>query len=549
MSTPNTPATPGLPERTPAPRLDWGVTWPSLPEFRHLGAHRRVVPVVRRVLADEFAPVGIYRRLGGGRPGTFILESAEHDGSWSRWSFVGAASRATLTAHEGVATWTGDVPAGIPASGPVLEVVAAALEALATDPVPGLPPLTSGLVGSLGWDVLRAWEPTLRAQAPREVDVPDVALCLATDMAAVDHRDGSVWLIANAVNFDGSPEHVDEAHANAVARLDAMEERLRAPLDTAVGVLDPDAGEPALELRTPREDFEAAVRRAQQYIRDGDAFQVVLSQRAEVDCDADPADVYRVLRTLNPSPYMYLFVLPRGPGRGSFAVVGSSPETLVRLHEGTVTTFPIAGSRPRGETPQEDQDLAAELLKDPKELAEHVMLVDLARNDLTKVGDPATVEVVEFMEIKRFSHVMHISSTVQARVRPDVGALDALVATFPAGTLSGAPKPRAIEIIDELEPARRGVYGGVVGYLDFAGGMDMAIAIRTAVILDGRAHVQAGAGIVADSVPATEYQEVRSKAAAAVRAVQIASRLRSVPGRRARRRPGKSTAGRAGDTA
>lgn len=521
----------------PARPGEWGTTWPQLPEFLAIAATQRVVPVVRRVLADALAPVGIYRRLAGGRPGTFILESAEHDGCWSRWSFIGAASRATLIARDGHARWTGDVPVGIPTKGPVLDVVRASLDLLRTPPLPGLPPLTSGLVGSLGWDVLRSWEPNLRMTAPAELRAPDVALCLASDMAAVDHRDGSVWLISNAINFDGRPERAQEAWQDAVARLDAMEARLREPGDANLGTLDPDGSEPELEFRTPQADFEAAVRRVKDYIVDGDAFQVVLSQRADVDCPAEPLDVYRVLRTINPSPYMYLFVLaedapnPNDPddASDSFAVVGSSPETLVHVVDGTVTTFPIAGSRPRGATPAEDQELAQELLKDPKEIAEHVMLVDLARNDLTKVGDPATVEVAELMEIKRFSHIMHISSTVQARVRPEVSALDALVATFPAGTLSGAPKPRAIEIIDELEPTRRGIYGGVVGYLDFAGNMDMAIAIRTAFIRNGRASVQAGAGIVADSVPATEYQEVRNKAAAAVRAIQVAARLTPRP--------------------
>ena len=515
--------------------LPWGATWPQEPDFLTLAGDQRVVPVVRRVLADELAPVGIYRRLGGGRPGTFILESAEHDGTWSRWSFIGANSRATLTARDGRAHWAGDVPVGIPTEGPVLDVLRTTLDLLRTPPLPGLPPLTSGLVGSLGWDVLRAWEPTLRAQAPAELHAPEAALCLATDMAAVDHKDGSVWLIANAINFDGKPERAAQAWGDAVRRLDAMEAALRAPGETRIAVLDPGAAEPELTFRTPRGEFEAAVDRVKEYIRDGDAFQVVLSQRADVACPADPLEVYRVLRTINPSPYMYLFVLaddapnPRDPTDRSdhFAVVGSSPETLVHVAEGRVTTFPIAGSRPRGATSNEDHDLASDLLKDPKELAEHVMLVDLARNDLTKVGDPATVEVVELMEIKRFSHIMHISSTVQAEVRDGIDALDALVATFPAGTLSGAPKPRAIEIIDELEPARRGIYGGVLGYLDFAGNMDMAIAIRTAFIRGGLASVQAGAGIVADSVPATEYAEVRNKAAAAVRAIQLAARIRA----------------------
>ncbi|WP_425554468.1 anthranilate synthase component I [Georgenia daeguensis] len=495
-----------------------------------MAADRRVIPVVRRLLADDVTPVGLYRQLAGGRPGTFILESAEHDGAWSRWSFVGVASRATLTSRDGHARWTGDVPVGIPAEGPVLEVLATTLEKLRTPAVPGLPPLTGGLVGSLGWDVLRQWEPTLRATAPVEHDTPEVALCLATDMAAVDHHDGSVWLIANAVNFDDTPERVDEAHADAVARLDAMEAALTAPAASAAAVHEPTT-EPELRFRTPRADFENAVLAAKQAIVDGEVFQVVLSQRLDIDCAADPLDVYRVLRTINPSPYMYYLQLDDGAGDGEgFAVVGSSPETLVRVQDGQVTTFPIAGSRPRGATPAEDRALAEELLADPKELSEHVMLVDLARNDLAKVCRPETVEVVELMEIKRFSHIMHISSTVVGRQRPGVTALDCLTATFPAGTLSGAPKPRAIELIDALEPARRGVYGGVIGYLDLAGNADLAIAIRTAVIHRGTASVQAGAGIVADSDPATEYEETRNKAAAAVRAVQVAAGLRPAAG-------------------
>jgi anthranilate synthase component 1 len=497
-----------------------------------MAADRRVIPVVRRLLADDVTPVGLYRQLAGGRPGTFILESAEHDGAWSRWSFVGAASRATLTSRDGHARWTGDVPVGIPAEGPVLEVLATTLEKLRTPAVPGLPPLTGGLVGSLGWDVLRQWEPTLRAIAPVEHDTPEVALCLATDMAAVDHHDGSVWLIANAVNFDDTPERVDEAHADAVARLDAMEAAMTAPAASAAAVHVPTA-EPELRFRTPRADFENAVLAAKQAIVDGEVFQVVLSQRLDIECAADPLDVYRVLRTINPSPYMYYLQLDDGADDGEgFAVVGSSPETLVRVQDGQVTTFPIAGSRPRGATPAEDRALAEELLADPKELSEHVMLVDLARNDLAKVCRPETVEVVELMEVKRFSHIMHISSTVVGRQRPGVTALDCLTATFPAGTLSGAPKPRAIELIDTLEPARRGVYGGVIGYLDLAGNADLAIAIRTAVIHRGTASVQAGAGIVADSDPATEYEETRNKAAAAVRAVQVAAGLRPAVGSR-----------------
>jgi len=304
-----------------------------------------------------------------------------------------------------------------------------------------------------------------------------------------------------------------------------MQERLAQAADPGVAVLDPEVAEPELRFRVDREQFEASVRTGKAAIVEGDVFQVVLSQRLDLDCPASPLDVYRVLRTINPSPYMYYLQLQDADGR-DFAVVGSSPETLVKVTAGRVVTFPIAGSRPRGATPGEDQRLAEEVLADPKERAEHIMLVDLSRNDLVRVCEPASVEVVEFMAVRRYSHIMHICSTVVGRLREGATALQALVATFPAGTLSGAPKPRAIALIDEIEPARRGIYGGTVGYFDFAGDMDMAIAIRTALIRDGVASVQAGGGIVADSVPALEYAESRNKAAAAVRAVQLAARLR-----------------------
>ncbi len=508
-----------------AVEVPWGTTWPALPEFRELAGSRRVIPVVRRLLADDTTPVGLYRTLAAGRPGTFVLESAEQDGSWSRWSFVGVRSRATLTVRDGQALWTGDVPAGVPTEGDPLAVLGETLEVLRTPAVPGLPPLTGGLVGALGWDIVRYWEPTLPAKAPEELDVPEMTLCLASDLAITDHRDGSVWLVANAINFDGTDERVDEAHADAVARLDAMQDALLRPAGPAVAGLDPDGAVPELEFRSTPQEYEQAVAFGKDAIRDGEVFQVVLSQRLDLDCPADPLDVYRVLRTINPSPYMYYLQLQDADGH-DFAVVGSSPETLVKVSDGHVTTFPIAGSRPRGATPEQDRALHDELIADPKERAEHLMLVDLARNDLVKVCEPATVEVVEFMAVRRFSHIMHICSTVVGRLRAGATALAALTATFPAGTLSGAPKPRAIALIDEVEPARRGIYGGTVGYFDLDGDMDMAIAIRTALIRDGRASVQAGAGIVADSVPATEYQESRDKAAAAVRAVQLAARLR-----------------------
>jgi anthranilate synthase component 1 len=507
-----------------APTIPWGGTWPALDDFRALARDRRVVPVVRRLLADDVTPVGLYRTLAAGRPGTFILESAEADGTWARWSFVGVGSRATLTVRDGEALWTGDVPVGVPTEGDVLDVLGGTLDVLRTPAIPGLPPLTGGLVGALGWDIVRHWEPTLPRKAPEELDVPELTLLLATDLAVVDHRDGSVWLVANAINFDATDDRVDEAHADAVARLDAMQAALLVPAEAGAAVLT-DVPEPEIEFRTTRDEFEQQVRFGKDAIRDGEVFQVVLSQRLDIDCPAEPLDVYRVLRTINPSSYMYYVQLRDADGH-DFAVVGSSPETLVKVSGRHVTTFPIAGSRPRGATPEEDRALADEVLADPKERAEHIMLVDLSRNDLAKVCDPTTVDVVDFMEVKRYSHIMHITSTVVGHLRDDRTALDVLTSTFPAGTLSGAPKPRAMALIDEVEPARRGIYGGTVGYFDFAGDMDMAIAIRTALIRDGRASVQAGGGIVADSVPALEYAESRNKAAAAVRAVQLAARLR-----------------------
>ncbi|WP_206074610.1 anthranilate synthase component I [Antribacter gilvus] len=492
-----------------------------------MAATRRVIPVVRPLLADDVTPVGLYRTLAQGRAGTFVLESAESADAWSRWSFVGVASRAVLTSAGGQAVWTGDVPAGIPTEGDVVDVLEVALEKLRTPGIPGLPPFTGGLAGALGWDVVRHWEPTLPANAPDELGAPEVALCLATDLAVVDHRDGTVWLVANAINIDGTDERVDEAHAEAVARLDEMQARLVAGAPRVTTVVVADDPVPEVKARSSEKEFEDAVLAGKEAIRDGEVFQVVLSQRFDIDCPADPLDVYRALRTVNPSPYMYFFHLTDAGGR-DFAVVGSSPETLVKVTDGHVTTYPIAGSRPRGATPEEDVRLEEELLADPKERAEHIMLVDLSRNDLVKVCEPTSVEVVEFMRPRRFSHIMHICSTVVGRLREGRTALQTFKATFPAGTLSGAPKPRAIALIDELEPASRGIYGGTVGYFDFGGNMDMAIAIRTAVIRDGRATVQAGAGIVADSVPVAEFEESRNKAAAAVRAVQLAARLRSL---------------------
>lgn len=505
--------------------LRWGQVWPSKEEFLELATSRRVIPVVEKVLVDDATPLGIYRRLAEG-DGTFILESAERDGTWDRWSFVGVRSMAHLVTLKGEARWVGQTPEGLPVSGATTGMLASALEELHTPAFAGLPPLTGGLVGALGWDTLYDWEPTLSRMAPYELDIPDAAMCLATDMVAVDHHKGEVWLIANAVNANNRADGAAKAYDRAVERLQRMERDLSNPSPLfAAGLDDRKVDDPT--MRVSQADFERAVLAGKEAVRDGEVFQVVLSQRADIECDADPLDVYRVLRTINPSPYMYFLRLSDGAG-GAFSVVGSSPETLMRVSQSRITMFPIAGSRPRGATKQDDDALERDLLADPKERAEHVMLVDLGRNDLAKVCVPGTVEVETFMEIKRYSHIMHISSTVAGRLDEGMAPVDCLAAVFPAGTLSGAPKPRAIELIDQLEPARRGLYGGVVGYFDFSGNADLAIAIRTAVVHAGRASVQAGAGIVADSVPETEYVEARNKAAAAVRAVQVANRLRAI---------------------
>ena len=503
-----------------------GATTPDLPAFRALAADRRVIPVTRRFLADGETPVGLYRKLAAERPGTFLLESAEH-GVWSRYSFVGVRSELALTESDGRAAWIGTPPAGAPTEGEPLEVLRATLDLLRTPHDPAradLPPLTGGFVGYLGYDAVRRLE-RVGDHAKDDLELPELTLLLAADLAVLDHTEGSVTLIANAVNLNGTPDGVDAAYRGAVSRLDAMAADLTRPDRLLPATVALDAAPDYSANRTP-EDFMAAVEAAKEEIRAGEAFQIVLSQRFETATRASALDVYRVLRATNPSPYMYLFRFPSA--RGAFDVVGSSPEALVKVADGEALVHPIAGTRPRGATPERDAGLADELLADPKERAEHLMLVDLGRNDLGRISVPGSVEVLDFMSVERYSHVMHLVSTVVGRVAPERNALDVLLATFPAGTLSGAPKPRALQIIDELEPTRRGVYGGCVGYLDFAGNCDTAIAIRTALLRDGVAYVQAGAGIVADSVPESEDAECRNKAMAVLRAVAAAGTLRAI---------------------
>jgi anthranilate synthase component 1 len=514
-----------------------GSASPSLAEFRELARDRRVIPVVRRLLADGITAVGLFETLCGDRAGTFLLESAEQGRSWSRYSFIGVHCAAMLTERDGEAVWLGRAPRGVPAGGRAVEVLRDTVELLHTQAVPGLPPLTGGLVGYLTYDAVRAWE-RVPDDNPDTLGIPDVGFLLATDLAVVDHADGSVLLIANAINYDASDDRVDDAWHDAVERLDRMQERLAAP--QLIGVSTYDAAAPIEVIAsTAHADYLAQVEVAKEYIRAGDAFQIVLSQRYSTPCAAPARDVYRVLRATNPSPYMYLIRVPvddHGTADAdsgalsddvAFEIVGSSPEALVTVQSGHCVLHPIAGTRRRGTSAEEDAALAEELAADIKERAEHVMLVDLARNDLGRVCAPGSVAVVDFMSVERYSHVMHLVSTVTGAIAPGRSAYDVLAATFPAGTLSGAPKPRAMAIIDELEPVRRGLYGGCVGYVDFAGNLDAAIAIRTALVKDGVAYVQAGAGIVADSVPQSEADECANKAAAVLRAIAAAQTLRA----------------------
>jgi anthranilate synthase component I len=495
---------------------------PDLDGFRAQAAERRVVPVYARYLADAETAVGLYAKLAQNRPGSYLLESAEQ-GVWSRYSFIGVRSVATLTERDGQAVWTGHTPAGMPTGGDPLAAVRETLRLLHTPAAHGLPPFTSGLVGYLGYDAVRRVE-HLPDSNPRDIDIPELGFLLVSDLAVLDQHTSEVWLVANAINFDGTDARVDEAYADAVARIEAMAALLAQPTPSAVVRASFDQPLPIRRQRSP-EEFQGAVRAAVEEIKAGEAFQIVVSQRFEVDTTADALEIYRVLRLTNPSPYMYLLRLEGVQGR-PFDIVGSSPEALVTVKGRTAITHPIAGSKPRGATPAEDAALEAELLADPKERAEHVMLVDLGRNDLGRVCEPGSVEVVEFMEVRRYSHIMHLESTVTGTVAGDRTALDVVLAAFPAGTLSGAPKVRAMEIIDGLEVSRRGLYGGVVGYLDFAGDADAAIAIRTALVKDGVAYVQAGGGIVADSDPPTEDQESQNKAAAVVRAISVAQSFR-----------------------
>lgn len=470
-------------------------------------------PVSRRVLADLDTPLSVYLKLAAA-PYSYLLESVQGGEKWGRYSIIGLPARQVLSVrgHEITISDDGIVTERLECSDPLAFI--RDYHSRVQAPPLAISRFSGGLVGYFGYDTVRYGEPKLAAGAPPDtLGTPDIMLMRSDEFVVFDNLRGEMELVCHVDAADPA------ARAAAESRLDELIAKLAQPLApvraTSPG---PAAREEDFESEFGRERFMAAVDRIKRYIVDGDVMQVVPSQRMSVPLTAPPIDVYRALRHLNPSPYLFFMDL------ADFQIVGSSPEILVRLDGRTVTTRPLAGTRKRGATPEEDLALERELLADPKEIAEHLMLIDLGRNDIGRVATTGSVRVTEKMVIERYSHVMHISSNVEGELLPGKDAIDVLRATLPVGTLSGAPKIRAMEIIDELEPTKRGVYGGAVGYLSWNGNMDTAIAIRTGLIKDGRLYIQAGCGVVADSVPELEWEETLNKGRAMFRAVEMAQR-------------------------
>ncbi|HEY8514974.1 MAG TPA: anthranilate synthase component I [Candidatus Binatia bacterium] len=487
---------------------------PSRAQFARLAADATHVPVWGELLSDRDTPVSAFRKLHRGEYGG-LLESAVGGERWARYSFIVTDPVARVVAR-------GRDVQLIRSDGSVTErkgvdpllFLREVLASYRVAAVPGLPRFTGGLVGYVAYDAVR-WIERLESPPKDDLGFPDLHLLLVDTLVIFDSRDQKLLLLTHADLSLGE----ERAYAEAVRRVEELAQRLDAPAQPLRARFGEPQTRPVESSMTP-EQFRAAVVRAKDYIYAGDIIQVVLAQRFSRPTDAEPFDVYRCLRSINPSPYLYFMEL------GELAVVGASPEVLVRLEDGRMTVRPIAGTHPRAATPEEDEKLAAKMLADPKERAEHVMLLDLGRNDIGRVAVPGSVEVTEAFVVERYSHVMHIVSNVEGRVAPGFDAIDALRAAFPAGTLSGAPKVRAMQIIDELEPTRRGIYGGAFGYFGFSGSMDTAITIRTAVLADGKVHVQAGAGVVADSDPQYEHEECVRKARAVFAAIEMAESLR-----------------------
>jgi len=494
---------------------------PSREEFRALAREYTVVPVWREVLADLETPLSAFVKLVGEREG-FLLESVEHAERWGRFSFIGRDPARTFVTRGRAVEWLGgEPPEGVPTDRGTLATLEALLERFRAPTLPELPPFHGGIVGWIGYDAVREIE-RLPDIPPDDLGFPDAVCSLAGSVAAFDHFRQRLFLIENVYPPpDADLATVAAMYEAAIARLESAVADLGRPVPYVPSLPPGDELDELPELRRniSPDSWARAVNAAKEHILEGDIFQVVLAQRFDLVEPVDPLAVYRVLRLVNPSPYMYFLHHPEA------TVAGSSPEALVQLRAGRVISRPIAGTRRRGRNEEHDRRLEAELVEHPKERAEHVMLVDLARNDLGRVVRFGTERVEELMTLERYSHVMHMTSQVAGDLAEGKGPVDVLRATFPAGTVSGAPKVRAMEIIDELEPAKRGPYAGVVGYVDFSGNLDTAIAIRTMFWRDGKATLQAGAGIVADSVPDDEDLECRNKARALLTAAAAARRL------------------------
>ena len=480
----------------------------NLTEFNTLTAQGyNRIPLVLETFADLDTPLSLYLKLAN-QPFSYLLESVQGGERFGRYSIIGLPAKIRIVAYGNqVQVLEGDTVTESADDINPLDFVKSYQARFKTPPYEGLPRFTGGLAGYFGYETVRYIEKRLaNIQKPDAIEVPDVLLMVSEELAVVDNLSGKLYFIVYA-----NPDNVN-AYENALNRLGDLVKMLRKT------VVIPESNATAKTEATSEfgeDNFKAAVKRAQQYILDGDIMQVVLSQRISQPFTSPPLSLYRALRSVNPSPYMFYYDM------GDHHVVGASPEILVRLENGTVTARPIAGTRPRGKTREQDIALAEELLADPKERAEHVQLMDLGRNDVGRVAVTGSVKVTDNMMIERYSHVMHIVSNVEGQLKPGMDAIDVIKATFPAGTVSGAPKVRAMEIIDELEPSKRGIYAGAVGYLGFNGDMDVAIAIRTGVIKNNMLYVQAGAGIVADSVPQSEWIETQNKARAVLRAAEL----------------------------
>jgi anthranilate synthase component I len=501
---------------------------PSRKDFLALARTHTLVPVFRTLTADLETPVSAFLRAAWEAPECFLLESVENGEKVGRYTFIGLNPYKRIVARGRQITIT-EGSKVVQIEGDIFAILREALSGHTPARVPGLPPFTAGAVGFLSYDVVRQIE-TLPATAVDELHVPDACLLFFDEVLAFDHVRKEILLV---VTTDVTLQTPAAAYADALKRLKRLEKRLAQPLPKLPKASS--KGKLKISHRTRKKDYLAAVERTREYVRAGDVFQTVLSQRLGVEPCVDPFAVYRALRIVNPSPYMYfLRVTPDAVSQSKnkkteseerLEVAGSSPEMLVRVHQGKVEYRPIAGTRKRSADEAEDQALEAEMLNDAKERSEHVMLVDLGRNDVGRVSEYGTVKVDRFMFVERYSHVMHLVSTIEGKLKTGLSAVDALRACFPAGTLSGAPKVRAMEIIEELEPARRGIYGGAILYADFSGNLDSCITIRSMVAQNGLGHIQAGAGIVADSVPEAEYQECLNKAQAVLRAIERARTL------------------------